>query len=249
MRKYSFEDLIKLMEDLRERCPWDREQTHESLKKYLIEETYEVLEAIEKGDDEKLKEELGDLLLQPVFHAQIAKERSAFSIEDVVDLLVRKLKDRHPHVFGNAKPEEVIENWERRKMESREDPFEGIPNHLPALMKSQKIQERMAKKGFGFRNIKEILDKVEEEFKELKEALIKEDRERIDHELGDLLTAVSELARLLNINAEESLQRANKRLMDRFRRLEKRIKSAGKELGDLSFEELEKLWEEIKRNQ
>ncbi len=160
MRRYSFEDLKRIMEELRKKCPWDRDQTHESLKKYLIEEAYEVLDAIDSKDDERLKEELGDLLLQPVFHAQIAKERGAFTIDDVIDTLVKKLIDRHPHVFGNADPQEVLKNWEKKKMEKRESVLDGIPKHLPALMRSQKLQDRASQVGFDFTHISQVFEKI-----------------------------------------------------------------------------------------
>lgn len=244
--KYSFEDLVKVMERLRRECPWDREQTHESLKKYLIEETYEVLDAIDSRDDEKLKEELGDLLLQPVFHAQIAKERGAFDINDVIDTLVRKLIERHPHVFGDANPEEVLKNWERKKIEKRESVLDGIPKNLPALMRSQKLQDRASRVGFDFTHISQVFDKIQEEIEELKESIEKEDRENIKHEIGDILTAVVELARFLGVDAEEALQEANDRFVRRFRYIEERAKEMGKSLEDMTLEEMDKLWEEGK---
>ncbi len=247
MDRYTFEDLLRVMEKLRRECPWDREQTHESLKRYLIEEAYEVLEAIESGDDERLKEELGDLLLQPVFHAQIARERSAFTLDDVVHSLVEKLIERHPHVFGDASPEEVLKNWERRKMEERESILEGIPKHLPALMRSQKLQEKAAQAGFTFRGAEEVLEKIEEELRELRSSVKRGDRKGMEHELGDLLTAVVELARTLGLDAEEALQKANDRFLRRFSLMEKKARSEGRELGDMSFEEMNRLWEEAKR--
>jgi len=246
MGRYTFEDLLRVMEELRKRCPWDREQTHESLKKYLIEEAYEVLEAIESGSDERLKEELGDLLLQPVFHAQIAKERSAFTIEDVIHSLVEKLIERHPHVFGDARPEDVLENWERKKMEGRESILEGIPKHLPALMRSQKLQEKAAQVGFTFGSADRVFEKIEEELRELKSSVREGSREGMEHELGDLLTAVVELARIFGLDAEAALQRANDRFLKRFSLVEKKARSRGKELKDMSLEEMNELWEEAK---
>lgn len=245
-KKYTFQDLIKVMEELRQKCPWDREQTHESLKKYLIEETYEVLDAIDSKDDEKLKEELGDLLLQVVFHSQIAKERNAFDINDVIDNLVKKLIERHPHVFGNASPEDVLKNWEKKKMEKRESIFEGIPKHLPALMRSQKLQDRASQVGFDFQHINQVFDKIQEEIEELKESLKNNDRENIKHEIGDILTAVVELARFVDVNAEEALQEANDRFIKRFSYIEKKAKEMGKKLEDMSLEEMDKLWNEAK---
>ncbi|EDP74593.1 nucleoside triphosphate pyrophosphohydrolase [Hydrogenivirga sp. 128-5-R1-1] len=245
--KHTFEDLLKVMEELREKCPWDREQTHESLKKYLIEEAYEVLDAIDSKDYEKLKEELGDLLLQPVFHAQIAKERGSFDINDVIDTLVEKLIERHPHVFGDADAEEVLKNWDKKKKEKRESVFEGIPKHLPALMRSQKLQDRASQVGFDFTDISQVFEKIEEEIAELKESLEKNDRENIRHEIGDILTAVVELARFVGVDAETALQEANDRFVRRFGYIEKRAKEMGKDLEDMSLEEMDKFWEEGKR--
>ncbi len=244
--RYNFEDLVKVMERLRRECPWDRKQTHESLKKYLIEEAYEVLDAIDSRDDEKLKEELGDLLLQPVFHAQIAKERGAFDINDVIDALVKKLIERHPHVFGNANPEDVLENWEKKKTEKRESVLEGVPKHLPALMRSQKLQDRASRVGFDFTEISQVFDKIQEEIGELKESIEKNDRENIKHEIGDILTAVVELARFVGVDAEEALQEANERFIRRFQYVERRAKEMGKKLEDMSLEEMDELWEEGK---
>ncbi len=246
-RRYTFEDLVKVMERLRRECPWDREQTHESLKKYLIEEAYEVLDAIDSKDDEKLKEELGDLLLQPVFHAQIAKERGAFDIGDVIDTLVRKLIERHPHVFGDAKPEDVLKNWEKKKMEKRESILEGIPKHLPALMRSQKLQDKASQVGFDFTDISQVFEKIQEEIEELKESLRDNDKKNIKHEIGDILTAVVELARFVGVDAESALQEANNRFIRRFQYIEKRAKEMGKSLEEMSLEEMDRLWEEGKR--
>ncbi|WP_461830172.1 nucleoside triphosphate pyrophosphohydrolase [Aquifex sp.] len=246
-KKYTFQDLIKVMEELRQKCPWDREQTHESLKKYLIEEAYEVLDAIDSKDDEKLKEELGDLLLQVVFHSQIAKERGAFDVNDVIDTLVKKLIERHPHVFGDAKPEDVLKNWEKKKMEKRKSIFEGIPKHLPALMRSQKLQDRASQVGFDFERIEQVFEKIEEEINELKESLEKNDKENIKHEIGDILTAVVELARFVGVDAEEALQEANDRFIRRFSYIEKKAKEMGRSLQDMSLEEMDRLWMEAKK--
>ena len=246
MKRYNFEDLVRVMEELRKKCPWDREQTHESLKKYLIEEAYEVIDAIDSKDDERLKEELGDLLLQPVFHAQIAKERGAFDINDVVDALVRKLIERHPHVFGDAKPEDVLKNWERKKMERRRSVLEGIPKHLPALMRSQKLQDRASQVGFDFSRVEEVFEKIEEEIGELKESIEKGDKENLEHEIGDILTAVVELARFLGVDAETALQKANDRFVRRFQYIEKRAEEMGRSLEEMSLEEMDRLWSEAK---
>ncbi|MFN3946928.1 MAG: nucleoside triphosphate pyrophosphohydrolase [Aquificaceae bacterium] len=242
----SFQQLLKIMEELRAKCPWDREQTHESLKKYLIEEAYELLDAIDSKEDKKLKEELGDLLLQVVFHSQIAKERGAFDIWDVIRELNKKLVDRHPHVFGCEAPEEVLKRWEERKLKDRESILDGIPKSLPALLRSKKLQDRASLVGFDFEKPEQALEKLMEEIEEFKEAMALENKRALEHELGDILTAVVEIGRLCGLDAEMCLQRANDRFEKRFRYMEKRAKEMGKSLRDMSLEEMDKLWIESK---
>ncbi len=246
---HPFDKLVKVMEELREKCPWDRKQTHESLKKYLLEETYEVMDAIDSGDSQKLKEELGDILLQPLFHSQIAKERGEFDIYEVIRLLTDKLIERHPHVFGDADAEEVLKNWDKNKIESRETIFEGIPKHMPALLRSQKLQDRASKVGFDFENIDQVFGKLMEEIEELKDAIDRGDSKNVEHEIGDILTAVVELARFLGVNAEIALQKANDRFINRFSYIEKKAKEKGISLEDMSLEEMDKLWMEAKSNE
>ncbi len=241
-----FEELLKIMEELRAKCPWDKSQTHESLKKYLIEEAYELLDAIDSKDDKKLKEELGDLLLQVVFHSQIAKEKGAFDIWDVIRELNKKLIDRHPHVFGCESPEEVLKNWEERKLKERESVLDGVPKNLPALMRSQKLQDRASLVGFDFERPEQALEKLMEEIEELKGAIALKDKRELEHELGDILTAVVELGRLLGLDAELCLQKANDRFEKRFKYIEKKAKELGKNLKDMSLEEMDKLWMEAK---
>ncbi len=246
---HPFDRLVKIMEELREKCPWDRKQTHESLKKYLLEETYEVMDAIDSGDSQRLKEELGDLLLQPLFHSQIAKERGEFDIYEVIRLLTEKLIERHPHVFGNADAEEVLKNWDKNKLEGKETIFEGIPKHMPALLRSQKLQDRASKVGFDFENIDQVFEKLTEEIEELKDAINRGDSRNVEHEIGDILTAVVELARFLGVNAEIALQKANDRFIKRFSYIEKKAKEKGISLEDMSLEEMDKLWMEAKSNE
>lgn len=241
-----FEELLKIMEELRAKCPWDKSQTHESLKKYLIEEAYELLDAIDSKDDKKLKEELGDLLLQVVFHSHIAKERGAFDIWDVIRELNKKLIDRHPHVFGCESPEEVLKNWEERKLKERESVLDGVPKNLPALMRSQRLQDRASLVGFDFERPEQALEKLMEEIEELKDAIVLKDKRELEHELGDILTAVVELGRLLGLDAELCLQKANDRFERRFKYIEKKAKELGKNLKDMSLEEMDKLWMEAK---
>ncbi|MFN7065313.1 MAG: nucleoside triphosphate pyrophosphohydrolase [Aquificaceae bacterium] len=239
-----FEELLRIMEDLRSKCPWDKAQTHESLKGYLIEEAYELLDAI--GDDNKLKEELGDLLLQVVFHAQIAKERGAFDIWDVIRELNKKLVERHPHVFACETPDEVLKGWEERKLKDKESILDGIPKVLPALLRSQKLQDRASLVGFDFEKPEQALEKLMEEVEEFKQALALGDIGGLEHELGDLLTAVVEIGRLCGLNGELCLQKANNRFESRFRYMERRAKELGRDLKDMSLEEMDRLWIEAK---
>ncbi|WP_448587725.1 nucleoside triphosphate pyrophosphohydrolase [Thermocrinis sp.] len=241
-----FEELLNIMQALRQGCPWDRKQTHESLKKYMIEEAYELLEAIDSGQDDRLREELGDVLLQVVFHSQIAKERCAFDVWDVIKDLNKKLIDRHPHVFGCEPAEEVLKSWEEKKLKERESVLDGVPKHLPALKRSQKLQDRASLVGFDFERIEQVLEKIEEELQELKEAMKEGNKKDIEHEVGDLLTAVVELARFLKVDAEDCLQKANDRFERRFRYMEKRAKELGKDLKEMTLEEMDKLWLEAK---
>jgi len=242
-----FEELLKIMQTLREKCPWDSKQTHKSLKKYMIEEAYELLDAIDSEDDHRLKEELGDVLLQVVFHSQIAKERGAFDVWDVIEGLNEKLIKRHPHVFGAESAQEVLSKWEENKVKERESVLDGVPKSLPALMRSQKLQDRASLVGFDFESIDQVFEKIEEEFRELKDAIKEGNTKAIKHELGDVLTAVVELARFLKVDAEECLQEANNRFERRFRYLEKRAKELGKDLKSMTLQEMDLLWMESKR--
>jgi len=243
------------MEKLRspEGCPWDREQSHESLLKYLIEEAYEVVDAVTEGSDEELKEELGDLLLQAVFHSQIAKERGAFTIDDVIDSITRKLIHRHPHVFGGKEgvktAEDVNREWERLKEKEgkrRESVLDGIPKSLPALERAYKLQKRAEKVGFDWKDFKGIKEKIVEELSEIEEELQRGNREKIEEEVGDLLFMAVNLARFLGVHPELALQKANKKFEKRFRYMERRAKEMGKELKEMDIEQMEELWQEAK---
>jgi tetrapyrrole methylase family protein/MazG family protein len=248
---YSWDDLVEIMARLRMGCPWDREQTHRTLVPYLIEETYEVVDAIELSELEGLCEELGDLLLQVLFHAQLATEVGKFSIADVVDALSNKMVRRHPHVFGDAVIEDVDaqwRNWERLKSlektgRQRKSRLDGIPKHLGALQRGQRMQEKAARVGFDWPNVEGILDKLSEELRELAEARrLHQDDPRVREELGDVFFTLVNLARALGIDAETAMRETNEKFYKRFAFMEQRAGASGKNLSDLSLGELEELW-------
>ncbi len=241
------EDLIRTFEKVRQKCPWDKEQTHETLIKYVIEEAYELVDAIESKDISAIKEELADLLLQVVFHSQIAKENGEFDINEVFELLIKKLIERHPHVFGDEEANSVLENWEHKKAEKREYFLDGIPKSMCALMRCQKIQDRMAKVGFDFENIDQVKEKLNEELEELNEAIEKGIFQEIEHEFGDILIAIVEYGRFLGIDAERALQKANDRMVKRFNFVEKSLKQNGKSLKEATLEDMDIYWKEAKK--
>jgi tetrapyrrole methylase family protein/MazG family protein len=252
----TFEELIAIMKRLRGPggCPWDAEQTHESLTRYLLEETYEVIEAIEAKSPEHLKEELGDLLLQPVFHAAIAEEAGAFSMNDIIATLCAKLIRRHPHVFGDLKIADStaqIENWEQikkaEKGTERTSALSGVPPHLPALLKAQKITEKAARVGFDWEHVDQVMAKVMEELHEFEEAMAAGDNEQMEAELGDLLFAIVNLGRFLSINPEEALRKTITRFQQRFQHVEDSLHSRGQQMNVTPLAEMDRLWEEAKR--
>jgi tetrapyrrole methylase family protein / MazG family protein len=248
---YSWDDLVEIMARLRLGCPWDREQTHRTLVPYLIEETFEVVDAIELSHLEGLCEELGDLLLQVLFHAQIATEVGKFSIADVVDALSNKMVRRHPHVFGDAVIEDVDaqwRSWERLKAlektgRQRKSRLDGIPKHLGALQRGQRMQEKAARVGFDWPNVEGVLDKLSEELRELADARRSpQDDPQVREELGDVFFTLVNLSRSLGIDAETALREANEKFYRRFAFMEERAGADGKSLADLSLDELEELW-------
>ncbi len=234
-------------------CPWDREQTRRSLKTYLIEEAYELVEAIDEEEPEKIKEELGDLLFQIVFHAQIAKERDEFDLGEVIETISEKMVSRHPHVFGDGSlrtVEEVLDRWEEHKRKEGKlgkSILEGIPADLPSLLKAYRVQERVSRVGFDWERVEEVLEKVYSELTELETALTQDDRERIEDELGDVLFTLVNLSRFLGINPEEALRKTTTRFIGRFSRLESRVREEGRDLADCTAEEMNHLWDEVKR--
>lgn len=251
-----FQDLIELMRKLRSKdgCPWDKEQSHASLKPHLVEETYEVIDAIDSGDPDKIKEELADLFFHIVFHCQIAKEKGAFDIGDVMALCLDKMTRRHPHVFGDASaatPEEVIRQWEEIKKkekgnEDRKSVVDGLPRHLPALQKAQKLQKKVAKVGFDWTNIEDVIAKVDEELEEVKEAIQENRPENIEEEVGDLLFSVVNLARFLKLDTENVLHKTIYKFVDRFKRVETELASMGKDIEKCTLEEMDTVWNKVK---
>lgn len=256
----EIEKVLQIMSTLRGEngCNWDKKQTHDSLIPHLIEETYEVIDAIQKKNDESLKEELGDLLFQIIFHCQIAKEESRFTISDVTKLLASKLISRHPHIFTNQQnltAEEVLINWEKLKEKERakkgifhESVLDGIPNSLPALQKAEKLQTKASQVGFDWSSSKEIIRKIHEELLELEKELDNPSiSEKVLDELGDVLFSVINLARFLNLSSETALRHANEKFEKRFRIMEQIAKDKNQNLKDLTLEEMEELWIEAKK--
>lgn len=260
----SFDELVSVMARLRAPggCPWDREQTHGTLAQYLLEETYEAFDAIQTaeqtGDTSHLSEELGDVLLQVVFHSDIAKEHGGFDIDSVVEGVTKKLILRHPHVFGDREietAEDVLRNWDELKKQERaasgkeekllESILDEIPVHFPALLEGQKLTKKAAKVKFDWTGTDQIFEKIEEELGELKEAIA--ESKNIEEEIGDLLFVVMNLARKLDIDAETALKKTNRKFRQRFGYIEKKLAESGKALEDSTLEEMDALWNEAKR--
>lgn len=248
----KFNELVNIIAKLRapDGCKWDREQTHTSLKQNFIEETYEALDAIDDNDMKHLKEELGDVLLQVVLHAQIAKEEGAFDIDDVAQGISEKLVHRHPHVFGDVKvssTQEILNNWEKLKKEEkphRKSIMDGISRSLPALFSAYKISKKAIKVGFEWPNVESLYECFYSEIDEFKQAVKNDDKENMEEEIGDAFFALVNLARWHKINPEIALDKANKKFMKRFRKMEE---LATKPLEEYSFEEYDKLWKEAKK--
>lgn len=254
-QQHTFDDLLDIMRKLRAPggCPWDAEQTHESLTRYLLEETYEVIEAIDEQSPQHLKEELGDLLLQPVFHAAIAEEAGTFTMNEVISTLCDKLIRRHPHVFGDLEikdSEAQVENWEKikklEKGDERPSALSGVPEHLPALLKAHKISEKASRVGFDWEHADQVFAKVMEELHEFEEAWAGGDPARMEDEMGDLLFAIANLGRFLALNPEEALRKTISRFQKRFRFVEESLLKEGKAMQQASLEEMDLFWEQAK---
>jgi XTP/dITP diphosphohydrolase len=252
-KKDAFGRLLEIMEELRAKCPWDKEQTNESLRTLTIEETYELADAILKNDIQHLRKELGDLLLHIVFYARIAEEKEQFNIKDVIDGLNEKLIFRHPHIFGEvqvADAKEVSENWEKLKLKEKggnKSVLEGVPESLPAVIKANRIQDKARGVGFDWEEKEQVWDKVSEEMNELKDELLAGNMEKAEQEFGDLFFSLINAARLYNINPENALERTNRKFIRRFNYLEEKTLKAGKDLHKMTLAEMDEIWNEAKK--
>jgi tetrapyrrole methylase family protein/MazG family protein len=253
----SIDRLVEIVAKLRspEGCPWDKEQTHKSLLSGFLDEMYEFFEAVDENDAFKMKEELGDLLLQIIFHAQLGSESNSFTLNDVATDISEKLIRRHPHVFGDVKvssSREVLHNWEAIKKsekgkEHRKSLVDDIPSALPALFRAEKVQRRVAKVGFDWKDVRPALDKVEEEFGEFREAVLSGDNTHVSEELGDIIFALVNVARHHSISAEDAVRQTTKKFERRFRYIESKVEESGRTIYQATFDEMDRLWEESKK--
>ncbi|TNJ45708.1 nucleoside triphosphate pyrophosphohydrolase [Tamlana fucoidanivorans] len=247
----AFDRLLTIMDELRAQCPWDKKQTMETLRHLTIEETYELGDAILDHDLEEVKKELGDVLLHIVFYAKIGSETNDFDIADVCNEICEKLISRHPHIYGDvevANEEDVKRNWESLKLkEGKKSVLEGVPNSLPALVKANRIQEKVAGVGFDWEAPEQVFEKVEEELKELQTEVALSNQDRMESEFGDVLFSMVNYARFLNINPENALERTNKKFSKRFQYLEEKAQALNKPLKDMTLAEMDVFWEEAKK--
>lgn len=247
----AFDRLLTIMDELREQCPWDRKQTMESLRHLTIEETYELGDAILDGDKEEIRKELGDLLLHLVFYSKIGSETNDFDIADVANGICDKLIDRHPHIYGDvevADEEEVKKNWENLKLkEGKKSVLEGVPRSLPAMVKANRIQDKVAGVGFDWEEPEQVFEKLQEELAELQHEVDTHNQDKIEAEFGDVLFSMINYARFLNINPENALERTNKKFIHRFQYLEEKARENSKDLKDMSLAEMDVFWNEAKK--
>ena len=249
----SFTQLLEIVQNLRspDGCPWDKEQTHESLLPYFLEEAYEMIEGVEAGDMDSLKEELGDVLLHVVFQADIAQKNGEFTIDDSLNIINEKLVRRHPHVFGDKKadaPFHAKQNWEsaKHKEKKRDSRLDGVPESLPALTKAQRLQEKASYTGFDWEKIEQVWGKIDEELQELKEAQTNGIKKHIEEEIGDVIFSIVSLSRFLKISAESALRKTNRKFTRRFKAVEDELKNRGKTVEDSNLEEMDTIWNEVK---
>lgn len=251
MTNSKFNEFVEIVKRLRKECPWDREQTNDSIKANTIEEAYEVVEAIDRKDFDELKKELGDLLLHVVFHTVIAEEKNHFNIDDVISSIESKLIRRHPHVFGEVKvsgSDEVKKNWEEIKLgEGRESVLDGVPNNLPSLQRAHRLQEKASKVGFDWANKEDVWKKVIEEIEEMHKSEKNESKENLEKEVGDVFFAMVNYARFLGVNPENALRRTIEKFTNRFNYVQKKVKENGKAINESTLEEMDKYWNESKK--
>ncbi|NIG57626.1 nucleoside triphosphate pyrophosphohydrolase [Chitinophaga sp. Cy-1792] len=246
----TFDRLLQIMDDLREKCPWDRKQTIQTLRQLTIEETYELADAITDEDWKSIKEELGDILLHIVFYAKIGSEQQKFDINDVINGVCEKLIHRHPHIYGDvqvADEEEVKQNWEKLKLkEGKKSVLSGVPKSLPALVKAMRIQEKAKQTGFEWENNDQVFDKITEEMNELRDAVKEGNKDEMEAEFGDVMFSLVNYSRFLEIDAENALERTNKKFQRRFQQMEEMALQQGRRLNDMTLTEMDHLWNQVK---
>ncbi len=251
VRLIAFERLLNIMDDLRAKCPWDQKQTFESLRHLTIEETYELSDAILKGDKNEIKKEIGDVLLHLVFYSKLGSETKDFDITDVINSLCEKMIFRHPHIYGDVKvenSEEVIQNWEKLKQkEGNKGALSGVPNSMPSLLKALRIQDKARAIGFDWEDPNQVWEKVQEELSELQVEVKANHQEKLENEFGDVFFALINYARFLNVNPEDALEKTNKKFISRFNYMEQKILAQGKALADCSLTEMDVFWNEAKK--
>ncbi len=249
----AFNRLLDIMDELREKCPWDRKQTLQSLRHLTIEETYELGDAILDNDLPEIKKELGDLLLHIVFYAKIGSESNAFDIADVANTICDKLIERHPHIYGDISvdnEDDVKRNWENIKLkEGKKSVLEGVPKNLPAMVKANRIQDKVAGIGFDWEQPEQVFEKVQEELEELNQEIINDNKNKVESEFGDVLFSLINYARFIKVNPENALEKTNKKFTKRFQYLEKAAQKEGKQLSEMTLAEMDKIWEESKKGE
>jgi MazG family protein len=247
----AFDRLVKIMDELREQCPWDRKQTIQSLRQLTLEEVYELTDSITENNWKGIKEELGDLLLHIVFYARISGEEGQFTLDEMIHAICDKLVSRHPHIYGDVlveNDEDVKRNWEKLKLkEGKKSVLSGVPKGLPSLIKAMRLQEKARQVGFEWENKEQVWEKVEEEVREMKEAIQHNDPVKIEEEFGDVLFSLVNFARFLNVDAENALEITNKKFIARFTQMEQLALAKGKDLNHMSLEEMDSIWNEIKQ--